>query len=63
MFRGTDTSQLIELLNYLRSHKLNQFEWLYRYTLQELCRRQPYIAKVYMYRDLFNEESEEQEMS
>lgn len=54
MLDGAETWRIIELINHIRKNELTQFDWMYKELLKELCVRQPYLAKVYMYRDLFD---------
>lgn len=57
MLDGTETWRIIELINHIRKNELAQFDWMYKELLKELCVRQPYLAKVYMYRDLFEDKA------
>lgn len=55
MLKDVPTSEIMEMIKYIKSNYLIQFEWIYKILLKELCNRQPYIAKLYIYRDIFGE--------
>ena len=55
MLKDVPTSEIMELINYIRNNYLTQFEWMYKLLLKELCTRQPYVAKLYIYRDIFGD--------
>lgn len=55
MLKDVPTSEIMELINYIRNNYLTQFEWMYKLLLKELCTRQPYVAKLYIYRDVFGD--------
>ena len=55
MLEDVPTSEIMELINYIRNNYLTQFEWMYKLLLKELCTRQPYVAKLYIYRDVFGD--------
>ena len=55
MLNDVPTSEIMELINYIRNNYLTQFEWMYKLLLKELCTRQPYVAKLYIYRDVFGD--------
>ena len=55
MLKDVPTSEIMELIKYIKSNYLIQFEWIYKILLKELYTRQPYIAKLYIYRDIFGE--------
>ena len=56
MLKGVPTPEIMELINHIRNNHLAQFKWMYKLLLKELCIRQPYMAKLYIYRDVFGEE-------
>lgn len=55
MLKDVPTSEIMELIKHIKSNCLIQFEWIYKILLKELYTRQPYIARLYMYRDVFGE--------
>lgn len=55
MLKDIPTSEIMEMIKYIKSNYLIQFEWIYKILLKELCNRQPYIAKLYIYKDVFGE--------
>lgn len=55
MLKDVPTSEIMELIKHIKSNYLVQFEWIYKILLKELYTRQPYIARLYMYRDVFGE--------
>lgn len=55
MLKDVPTSEIMEMIKYIKSNYLIQFEWIYKILLKELCNRQPYIARLYIYRDVFGE--------
>ena len=55
MLKDVPTSEIMELINYIKSNYLTQFDWIYTILLKELCIRQPYVAKLYIYKDIFGE--------
>lgn len=55
MLKDVPTSDIMELINYIRNNYLTQFEWMYKLLLKELCIRQPYMARLYIYRDIFGD--------
>lgn len=55
MLKDVPTSEIMELIKHIKSNCLIQFEWIYKILLKELYTRQPYIAKLYIYRDIFGE--------
>ena len=55
MLEDVPTSEIMELIKYIKSNYLIQFEWMYKILLKELCFRQPCMAKLYIYQDVFGE--------
>ena len=55
MLEDVPTPEIMELINYIRSNYLSQFEWIYKILLKELHIRQPYMARLYIYRDVFED--------
>lgn len=55
MLKDVPTTEIMELIKHIKGNCLTQFEWIYKILLKELCIRQPYIAKLYIYRDIFGE--------
>lgn len=56
MLKDVPTSDIMELINYIRNNYLAQFEWMYKLLLRELCIRQPYMARLYIYKDIFGDD-------
>lgn len=56
MLKDVLTSDIMELINYIRNNYLTQFEWMYKLLLKELCIRQPYMARLYIYKDIFGDD-------
>lgn len=55
MLKDVPTTEIMELIKHIKGNCLTQFEWIYKILLKELYTRQPYIAKLYIYRDIFGE--------
>lgn len=56
MLKDVSTPDIMELINYIRKNHLAQFEWMYKILLKELCIRQPYAGRLYIYRDIFGDD-------
>ena len=56
MLEDVPTPEIMELINYIRNNYLIQFEWMYKLLLKELCIRQPYMARLYIYKDIFGDD-------